>query len=238
MDTNAEQQLDGQTSDERMVRVDGVDLCTKAFGSDVDPPVQLVAGTSCSMDWWPAPFCTSLAERGLFVIRFVRRDTGRSTHDQPGHPSYALPDLVSDAVGVLDAYDVAAAHWLGFSMGGWLAQLAALDHADRVASLVLVSTRPTGHGPADADLPEVSERLMATWESAGGARLGRPRRRLRVPRAGRARPCWPSVRGVGRARDPLFPPGNAQALAAEIPGACLRQMPSVRTLGGSATMIR
>ncbi|TDD16876.1 alpha/beta hydrolase, partial [Kribbella turkmenica] len=50
--------------------------------------------------------------------------------------------------------------------GGWVSQLAALDHPSRVGSLVLVSTRATGHGQADADLPEVSPRLLQTWAEA------------------------------------------------------------------------
>ena len=37
----------------------------------------------------------------------------------------------------------------------------ALDHPDRVASLTLISTRPTAPGPNDPDLPEHSDELMA-----------------------------------------------------------------------------
>ncbi len=48
-------------------------------------------------------------------------------------------------------------------MGGWICQLVALDHPDRVASLTLISTSPTGHGPSDPDLPEMSEELQAVF---------------------------------------------------------------------------
>jgi pimeloyl-ACP methyl ester carboxylesterase len=48
--------------------------------------------------------------------------------------------LAADAVGVLDAYGLAAAHIVGVSAGGAFAQLIALDHPDRVLSLVLIST--------------------------------------------------------------------------------------------------
>ena len=34
-----------------------------------------------------------------------------------------------------------------------------------VASLTLISSRPTAHGPADPDLPEVSDALMAAWDN-------------------------------------------------------------------------
>lgn len=158
--------VEPQSAPERMIAVGRVELCVQSFGDRDDPAVLLVAGTSCSMDWWPSALCRSLAGRGLFVIRFDQRDTGRASFDEPGRPSYSLPDLALDAVAMLDMLGVEAAHWVGFSQGGWVSQLAALDHPDRVRSLVLISTRPTGHGPADPDLPEVSERLLAAWEAS------------------------------------------------------------------------
>lgn len=154
------------TVPEQLITVGRVDLCVHSFGNRDDPAVLLVAGTSCSMDWWPVALCQRLAARGLLVIRFDQRDTGRAAYDEPGHPSYSLQDLVVDAVGILDLFGIAAAHWVGFSQGGWVSQLAALDYSDRVRSLVLLATRPTGHGPADPDLPDVSERLLAAWEAS------------------------------------------------------------------------
>ncbi|HEU4757730.1 MAG TPA: alpha/beta fold hydrolase, partial [Agromyces sp.] len=46
--------------------------------------------------------------------------------------------------------------------GGWVCQLAALDHADRVRALTLVSTTPTMFED-DADLPGAAARLRETW---------------------------------------------------------------------------
>lgn len=150
-------------SGERIVRVGEVDLCVQTFGEPTAPPILLVAGTACSMDWWEDGFCERLAAGPRFVVRYDHRDTGRSTSYAPGAPPYALRDLVADAIGLLDALGLARAHLVGMSMGGWIAQLAALDHADRVASLVLMSTRATPHGPGDPDLPDVSARLQALF---------------------------------------------------------------------------
>jgi pimeloyl-ACP methyl ester carboxylesterase len=124
---------------ERMIEANGVELCTEPFGDPADPPILLIMGIAGSMLWWEEGFCQMLADGGRFVIRYDHRDTGRSVSYEPGHPGYTGADLVADAVGVLDAYGLAAAHVVGISAGGGFAQLLALDFADRVLSLVLIS---------------------------------------------------------------------------------------------------
>ena len=108
-------------------------------------------GLGASMLWWEEEFCRSLADGGRFVIRYDHRDTGRSTTYEPGRPGYSGADLVADAAGVLDAYGLGSAHVVGVSAGGAMAQLLALDFADRVLSLVLISTSPAI--PVDRHLP-------------------------------------------------------------------------------------
>jgi pimeloyl-ACP methyl ester carboxylesterase len=98
------------------------------------------------------------------VIRFDHRDTGRSDTYEPGRPQYTGADLVTDAVGVLDAYGIAAAHVLGVSAGGAFAQLLALGFPDRVRSLTLISTSPATGG--ERSLPPPTERFNAFLASA------------------------------------------------------------------------
>jgi len=136
---------------ERMIEANGVDLCTESFGDPADSPTLLIMGVGGSMLWWEEGFCRMLAEGGRFVIRYDHRDTGRSVTYEPGHPRYTGADLVADAAGVLDAYGIPAAHLVGVSAGGAFAQLLALDCAERVLSLVLISTSPAM--PGDRDLP-------------------------------------------------------------------------------------
>jgi pimeloyl-ACP methyl ester carboxylesterase len=140
---------------ERMIEVNGVELCTEAFGDPADPPILLIMGIGASMLWWEEGFCRMLADGRRFVIRYDHRDTGRSVTYDPGRPGYTGADLVSDAVGVLDAYDIRAAQLLGVSAGGAFAQLLALEHPDRVRSLVLISTSRAV--PGDRGLPGPTE---------------------------------------------------------------------------------
>jgi 3-oxoadipate enol-lactonase len=51
-----------------------------------------------------------------------------------------LEQLGEDAVGLLDALHIQAVHWVGLSMGGMIGQYLALNHANRLLSLVLCDT--------------------------------------------------------------------------------------------------
>jgi pimeloyl-ACP methyl ester carboxylesterase len=150
---------------ERMIEAKGVELCTSSFGDPADPPILLIMGVGASMLWWEEGFCRRLAEGGRFVLRYDHRDTGRSVTYEPGRPKYTGADLVADAVGVLDAYGIGAAHVVGVSAGGAFAQLLALGFAVRVLSLVLISTSPAL--PIDRELPSATEpfhRFLASAE--------------------------------------------------------------------------
>lgn len=149
---------------ERLVEVDGVVLCVESFGEPGDPAVLLVHGLGASMLWWDDDLCRALAAAGRFVIRYDHRDTGRSTTYEPGRPGYTGADLVADAARVLDAHEVTAAHVVGVSAGGGIAQHLALVHPQRVLSLVLVSTSPAT--PGDRGLPPPTEQFGAFASTA------------------------------------------------------------------------
>jgi pimeloyl-ACP methyl ester carboxylesterase len=150
---------------ERLIDVDGVELCTESFGDPADPPILLVMGVGASMLWWDDRFCAALAATGRFVIRYDHRDTGRSISYELGRPGYSDADLVADAARVLDAYGIAAAHVAGVSAGGAFAQLLALDFPERVLSLVLISSSPVL--PVDRRLPPPTEEFMRFASGAG-----------------------------------------------------------------------
>ena len=163
---------------ERMIEANGVELCTEPFGDPADPPILLVMGIGASMLWWEEGFCRMLADGGRFVIRYDHRDTGRSVTYEPGRPEYTGADLVADAAGVLDAYGIPAAHVVGVSAGGAFAQLLALDFADRVLSLVLISTSPAT--PGDREPPAADRGVRALRGDGRGGLVG-PRVGDRLP---------------------------------------------------------
>jgi pimeloyl-ACP methyl ester carboxylesterase len=141
------------------MKVNDVEICVDAVGAPGDPAILLIAGSASSMDWWPPGFLDRLAAAGRYVIRYDTRDTGESESYPPGEPGYTIADLIGDAVGVLDMLGVRSAQVVGVSMGGAVAQLVALEHPDRVDSLVLIAT--SSATPSGADLPGMTEDLQA-----------------------------------------------------------------------------
>jgi len=84
------------------------------------------------------------------VIRFDHRDTGQSSTVDFDRQPYTLTDMTADTLAVLDAHQVPAAHIVGASLGGGIAQLLAVHHPERVLTLTALMTSPMGHssGPA------------------------------------------------------------------------------------------
>jgi len=93
-------------------------------------------------------------------------DVGRSTCYELGQPPYCVEDMVDDALGVLDFYRVKAAHLVGMSLGGILAQLMALKYPDRALTLTLITSNVWDDRP---DLPPIDEKILAYH--ANGASL-------------------------------------------------------------------
>lgn len=144
-----------------MVEVaEGVLLCVDVQGTGV--PLVLVHGAGCGLVAWPDGLVGLLARRHR-VLRFDARDQGRSTTWPVGEPGYSMSDSVADVLALMDDEGFDRAHVLGVSGGGVVGQRLALDAADRVAALTLVSSTPGSGG-----LPGMSDELRAFVD--GGAR--------------------------------------------------------------------
>jgi pimeloyl-ACP methyl ester carboxylesterase len=138
----------------------GIELEYETFGSPDDPTLLLVMGFTAQMTLWDVGFCQLLAAAGLHVVRFDNRDCGLSTRLDGQHADaaaamgavltgtemppvpYTLSDMAADAVGLLDHLGVERAHVLGASMGGMIVQTMAIEHPERLESVVSVMSMP------------------------------------------------------------------------------------------------
>ena len=118
------------------VDVAGQAIAYDRRGSGV--PLLLIAGTGYPGATWHPDLLDAVAARHT-VVTFDHRGTG-ATAASSGRYSTRL--FAADALGLLDALGLEAAHVVGHSMGGRVAQWMALDRPDRVRSLNLAATGP------------------------------------------------------------------------------------------------
>lgn len=105
---------------------------------DTEPETILFHHGYCrNLDIWRG-WVPGLA-RDYRVLRFNSRGCGGTTAPPPGTP-YNAEQLVGDALGLMDKLGIERVHWVGESSGGILGMVAALDHPDRLRSLILVNT--------------------------------------------------------------------------------------------------
>jgi len=153
---------------------DGVRLAYETSGSPEDPPLLLVSGLGGQLIGWPPGLLEEIVARGFFVIAFDNRDIGLSTHlhDAPrpdveaaihrgdtSSASYRLEDMADDTAALLDHLGIPAAHVVGVSMGGMIAQTLAITHPDRVLTLTSVMSTPSPR--LGAPTREASDVLLA-----------------------------------------------------------------------------
>ncbi|WP_185211973.1 alpha/beta fold hydrolase [Sphingobacterium mizutaii] len=143
---------------DKIVQHQNISLFTQSFGNKRNPAVVLIAGATVSMLFWDSEFCQKLADKGVFVIRYDFRDTGQSTSVPEGEASYDIVDFAEDLVAIIAAYEIPAAHLVGISLGGMIAQIVAIKHPERVKSLCLFSTMPWGD--SDIPVPEMDPRIL------------------------------------------------------------------------------
>jgi pimeloyl-ACP methyl ester carboxylesterase len=154
-----------------------VELYYETFGSPHDDALLLVNGLGSQCINFDVDLCQRFVDEGFFVIRFDNRDVGLSTKleaftphlkdvaaavregQRPAVP-YELSDMANDAVAVLDALGVAAAHVVGVSMGGMIVQQLAIDHRERLMSITSIMST-TGDPDVGRSSPEVAELFYA-----------------------------------------------------------------------------
>lgn len=107
-------------------------------------PLLLITGYRATLGEWNAYFLGELA-RHHEVITFDNRGVGRSSTVQGRYgPNYDIHDMADDAADVIAALGFARVDVVGWSMGGMIAQQLALDAPEKVESLTLIGTAPSG----------------------------------------------------------------------------------------------
>jgi pimeloyl-ACP methyl ester carboxylesterase len=98
-------------------------------------PLVLIGGLGSDLSQWA--WLTDWCAQTHRVLAFDNRGAGRT--DKPDAP-YTIPMMANDTDALMETVGLSNATILGISMGGRVALDLALEHPDRVAQLILVST--------------------------------------------------------------------------------------------------
>jgi 3-oxoadipate enol-lactonase len=119
-------------------RARDIDMYYEVHGAGA--PLVLIGGLGNDLsEWeWMVEWCA----RTHRVLAFDNRGAGRT--DKPDEP-YSIEMMAGDTDALMDALGISGATVLGVSMGGRIAMELTLEHPQRVASLILVSTSAVAH---------------------------------------------------------------------------------------------
>ena len=128
------------------------------------PPVLLLHGVGGDRLLWNG-VATALSSSCRVVVPDLR---GHGATPAPPGSTFTLAELEADVLHLLDEKSIDRVHLVGLSAGAFLALRIALDHPERVRSLVLVS----GAAYCDAHTRAVIERWWSTFAEEGPDGLG------------------------------------------------------------------
>jgi pimeloyl-ACP methyl ester carboxylesterase len=117
---------------------DGVRLHYELHGPEAGPPVVLVHGfaSEYQLNWVGTRWQETLVNAGYRVVGLDCRGHGSS--DKPHDPAaYSLVTMATDVRRLLDELHIAAARYIGYSMGARIGLRAVIDFPDRILRAVL-----------------------------------------------------------------------------------------------------
>lgn len=226
------------------IQANGITIEYEDYGDPANPPLLLVMGLGAQLTLWPIELVEALVARGYRVIRYDNRDIGLSQKfPEGGTPNfrkvalmrlfglrarlpYRLTDMAADGAALLGALGIEKAHVVGASMGGMIAQLMAIEHGHKLASLTSIMST-TGNRRLPPPKPQAINALLARAPANAtlddvipiGINISRSI----------GSPAWPAAEDRLKeriARDfhrSFYPEGPARQLAAIVDDGCRRK---------------
>ncbi|MFJ8815203.1 alpha/beta fold hydrolase [Amycolatopsis thermoflava] len=149
-----------------MITVNGARIACTGTGPRDAPAVVFGHGLLFG-GWMFGPQIAALRTR----YRCVTLDWRGQGESPPGPGGYDMDTLTADALGLIEALDLAPAHWVGLSMGGFVGQRLAARHGGVLRSLTLLGTSAGPEEPRKAR----EYRRMARIQQLTGVRPLLPR---------------------------------------------------------------
>jgi pimeloyl-ACP methyl ester carboxylesterase len=128
----------------RTLNVDGVTFAYRELGTASDVPVVFLHHLTAVLDDWDPRVIDGIAAHHR-VIAFDNRGVGASGGSVPS----TVEQMGTDAIAFIRALGLEKVDLLGFSLGGGVAQMVALQAPDLIRRMILAGTGPRGGGGID-----------------------------------------------------------------------------------------
>src|SRR3989454_676515 len=156
-----------ETTTETTVELNGVRLYTRRVGHG--PPVVVLHGGPGAHHDYLLPQYDHLAEGGRTLLYYDQRGGGRSP--VPRDVPVGWREHVVDLEALRGHWELDRLTLIGYSWGGLLALLYALEHPDRIARLALVSSAPVTAAWRDEFERRFAARMAQPWIARSRADL-------------------------------------------------------------------
>ena len=150
------------------ISVGGTPFAYRELGPRTGVPLVLLHHFTAVLDDWDPRVIDGIAAR-RHVIAFDNRGIGASGGSVP----YTIDEIATDAVAFIRALGYDQVDLLGFSLGGGVAQVIALERPELVRRIILAGTGPAGGGGI-----EKINRIAAAAYTKGALTLRDPRHYL------------------------------------------------------------
>jgi pimeloyl-ACP methyl ester carboxylesterase len=139
----------------KRVDVNGTSFVYRETGEKNGIPIVLLHHLTAVLDDWDPRTIDSLAQKHR-VIAFNNRGVGGSKGTTPD----TIDDMATDAVAFIRALGLSKTDLLGFSLGGFIAQVIAQKHPDLVRRMILAGTSAAG-GEGISNVASVLQNAVA-----------------------------------------------------------------------------
>lgn len=145
----------------KAIDVNGTSFLYRESGEKGGAPIVLLHHLTAVLDDWDPKVVDGLAARH-HVIAFDNRGVGGSGGSTPS----SIEEMARDAVAFIRALGLSKVDLLGFSLGGFIAQVVAQDHPDLVRKVIIAGSGPAG-GEGISNMGAVLQDALAKAGASG-----------------------------------------------------------------------
>ena len=129
--------------------------------------VLLINGSSESLLQWPEIMVSTILKNNFRVIKFDNRGVGMSDwiRNWSKSNSYNLNDMALDALAVTNHLKIDKFHLIGYSMGGMISQILAINYPEKILSITSIMSSGYLFDPEAemADSVKISQLRKMIW---------------------------------------------------------------------------